>query len=169
MARSEGQDELRRVYRAHVRAVYGFFAYSVRAATAEDLTSATFERVLAAWPSFDPAKGSERTWILTIARNQLTDHYRRERLRTTTSTDEHPALLDTLSTTEHPLAAHLEAEAIKSWLGELDERAREILAMRFVADLSPAEIAELMELTVDNVHQILSRSLRKMRAGADRD
>src|SRR2546423_1406970 len=92
--RSQAQEELRRVYRAHVDAVYAFLAASVRPTVAEDLTAATFERVVRAWRSYDPARASERTWILSIARNLLTDHYRRQHHRAALSTDEHPELLE---------------------------------------------------------------------------
>ena len=44
-----------------------------------------------------PQRGPERAWVLAIARNLLTDHYRRQRHRDTVSTDEHPLLLDALS------------------------------------------------------------------------
>jgi DNA-directed RNA polymerase specialized sigma24 family protein len=39
-----------------------------------------------------------------------------------------------------------------------------LIALRFGADLTGSELADLLGLTVDNVHQILSRSLRKLRA-----
>jgi RNA polymerase sigma factor (sigma-70 family) len=48
-------------------------------------------------------------------------------------------------------------------LAELTEREREVLALRFGGDLTGAEIAELLELTVANVQQITSRALRKLR------
>ena len=41
-------DELRRVYREHVPAVFAFFGYAVARETAEDLTASTFERVIRA-------------------------------------------------------------------------------------------------------------------------
>lgn len=160
-------DELRRVYRTHVRAVYAFLAYSVRPDTAEDLTSLTFERVLRAWDSFDPRRGGERTWILTIARNVLMDHFRRDRLRTAASTDEHPALLDALVAEDDPLAECLRVEGLKGWLGQLGEREREVLALRYGADLQAGEIADLIGLSVANVHQITSRALRRLRKAAE--
>jgi RNA polymerase sigma factor (sigma-70 family) len=159
-------DDLSRVYREHVGAVYGFFAYSLREAAAEDLTSAAFERVLRAWPSYDPAKGSERSWILTIARNLLVDHYRRESHRDTVSTDEHPALLEGLAAGDEPLDRILSADELRGWLRVLGEREREIVALRYAADLPAAEIAEIVGLTAANVHQILSRSLRRLREAA---
>jgi RNA polymerase sigma factor (sigma-70 family) len=170
MARTphDRQDELRRVYRAHVRAVFGFFAYAVGREEAEDLTSQTFERVVRAWDSFDAAKASERTWILSIARNALTDHFRRRSHRQALSTDEHPALLDSVLDTDDPLARQLTIESLKEWLGALGERERLVLALHFGADLSAADIAEATQLSVANVHQIVSRSLRKLRDAAER-
>jgi RNA polymerase sigma factor (sigma-70 family) len=162
------QEELRRVYRAHVNAVYAFFAYSVGRTTAEDLTSSAFERVIRSWDSFDPSKGSERTWILTICRNLLTDHHRRQQHRDATSLDEHPALLDTLVGPEDEYARRLDRDELRSWLSALSEREKEVLALRYGADLKAEDIAALTDLTTANVHQILSRTLRKLRTAADR-
>jgi RNA polymerase sigma factor (sigma-70 family) len=159
-------EELRRVYRANVRAVYAFLAYSVRADVAEDLTATTFERVVRAWPSFDPARASERTWILSIARNALTDHYRRDRLRQGPSVDEHPALLDSLRS-EGADAAPLRRASLHRWLADLDDRERLLIALRYGADMSTAEAAEAAGLSTANAQQILSRCLRRLRAAAE--
>ena len=157
-------DELRRVYREHVDAVYAFLAYSVDPATAEDLTAATFERVVRSWKRFDSERGSERTWVLAIARNLLTDHFRAHRHRDAVSTDEHPLLLDRLVDDLDPLAERLTAEELARWLAPLGQREREVLALRYAADLTTAEIARLLGLTAANVQQINSRSLRRLRA-----
>jgi RNA polymerase sigma-70 factor (ECF subfamily) len=158
-------DTLRRVYREHVQAVYAFFAYAVDQATAEDLTSATFEKVIRAWDRYDAAKAGERTWILAIARNTLNDHYRRRRFRDAVSTDEHPALLDSLAG-EDEYERVLDRADVAGWLDDLAPRERELLALRYGADLTAADIAALTGLTAANVHQILSRSLRRLRTQA---
>jgi RNA polymerase sigma-70 factor (ECF subfamily) len=140
--RPRHDDELRRVFTDHVGAVYALFAYSVDRATAEDLTSATFEKVIRSWRRYDAAKAAERTWILAIARNTMIDHFRRQSHRDTTSTDEHPGLIDQLATGDDFTLRHLEAD-------------------------QPAnDIAEMLGLSSANVHQIISRSLRKLRAVA---
>jgi len=157
-------EELQRVYRDHFDAVYAFLAYSVDRATAEDLTAGTFERVVRSWKRFDPRRGSERTWVLAIARNLLTDHFRSSRHREAVSTDEHPALLDRLVDNLEPLTERLTAEELARWLAPLGEREREILALRYAADLTTAEIARLLGLTAANVQQINSRSLRRLRS-----
>ncbi len=54
-------------------------------------------------------------------------------------------------------------------LAALGERERELIALRYGADLTGPEIAELCGLTLANVQQILSRSLRRMRAELESD
>jgi RNA polymerase sigma-70 factor (ECF subfamily) len=164
LKRRAGQtDVLRRVYREHVRGVYGFLSYFVDHTTAEDLTSGTFERVVRSWESFDPRRASERTWILTIARNLLTDHFRRSRHRESVSIEEHPALLEHALAPDDPLRDQLTTDELKRWLNPLGDRERTILALRYAADLDGSEIARVLGLTPANVHQILSRSLRRLR------
>jgi RNA polymerase sigma-70 factor, ECF subfamily len=155
-------DELRQVYREHVDAVFAFFAYSVARPVAEDLTSATFERVIRAWKSYDPRKAGVRTWVLAIARNQLTDHYRRSSHRDARSTDAEPALLDELPTVD-PTADVADRDAFRTMLAQAGDREREVLALRYGADLSANEVAELLGLSSANVHQIASRALRRLR------
>jgi len=148
-----------RVYDEHVWRVYGFLAYRLGDRdTAEDLTQATFERALRAWARFDPRRASESTWLLAIARNLLIDHYRRDRSNLTEPIEEHVA--PTVPGPEEHLTASAE---LVSALGRLSERDREIVALRFGGDMTGPEIAQLLDLTLANVQQILSRSLRKLR------
>jgi RNA polymerase sigma-70 factor (ECF subfamily) len=155
-------DDLPRVYRSHVDAVYSFFACSVAQHEAEDLTAATFERVVRSWKSYDAARARERTWVLAIARNLLIDHYRRRAHRDAVSTDEYPGLLER-ATAGDDFAHVLDGDELRQWLRPLSERAREVLSLRYAADLPPAEIARLLGLNLANVHQILSRSIRTLR------
>jgi RNA polymerase sigma factor (sigma-70 family) len=162
--RPSADDELRAVYEENVAAVYAFLAYSVSREVAEDLTSATFERVIRSWASYDPTRSSVRSWVLVIARHLLMDHYRRQKHRAGPSLDEHPVILDTLVTPDDPMAHLFDTDTVKGWLGELAPRERDVLAMRYGADMTAAEIARALELTEANVHQISSRALRRLRA-----
>ncbi|MDQ3729969.1 MAG: sigma-70 family RNA polymerase sigma factor, partial [Actinomycetota bacterium] len=155
------------VYDEHVWDVYGFFGYRVRTREeAEDLTQATFERALRAWDRFDPKRASAKTWILVIAKNVLIDHYRRSGSRR-----EEPLPEEHL---DGGLGRHEPYERIDETglgpapeltdaLGQLGVREREVIALRFGGDLAGAEIAEMTGLSLANVQQILSRSLRGMR------
>jgi len=153
------QSDFTRVYEQHVWRVYGFLAYRLRDRdAAEDLTQATFERALRAWSRFDPRRASERTWLLAIARNLLIDHHRRDRSGLLEPIDERIA--PTVPGPEERLSN--QPELIEA-LATLGDRDREVIALRFGGDLSGPEIAAVMDLSLANVQQILSRSLRRLR------
>lgn len=153
------QSSFARVYEEHVWRVYGFLAYQVRdRVVAEDLTQATFERALRAWSRFDPRRASESTWLMTIARNLAVDHHRRERWVSHDVIEERA--LPTVPGPEEQLGASPEVVAA---LEQLSDRDRQVIALRFGGDLTNPEIAELLELSLSNVQQIVSRSLRKLR------
>lgn len=166
MTQVQNDDELRRLYRTHARAVFAFFTYRAPREIAEDLTSSTFERVVRHWGRFDASRGSEKTWIFAIARNVIIDYYRREQHHVTVSTDQHPGLLDRLTTSESLSDRHVQAEGIREWLAQLDERECMLVALRYGGDLSTAEVAQATGLSLANVQQILSRCLRRLRANA---
>jgi RNA polymerase sigma-70 factor (ECF subfamily) len=153
------------VYDEHIWRVYAFFAYRVGSrADAEDLTQATFERALRAWQRFDPRRASAATWLLTIARNLLIDHLRRDASRLSLSIDADQVLEDRLPVSPDPNQRLGLDPALETALSRLGDRERDIVALRFGWDLSGPEIAELLDLSLANVQQILSRTLRRLRA-----
>jgi len=155
------------VYDEHVWHVYGFFAYRLRSrADAEDLTQLTFERALRSWGRYDAAQASVGTWLMVIGRNLLVDHFRGDRTGRQQPLDEldreHRALVSAPDRLDLGLGPDLERA-----LAELGYRERELIALRFGADLNGPEIAALTGLSLANVQQILSRSLRRLRAILD--
>jgi RNA polymerase sigma factor (sigma-70 family) len=151
--------EFTRVYDEHVWRVYGFLAYRLGDRNAaEDLTQATFERALRAWSRFDPRRASESTWLLAIARNLLIDHHRRDRSHLTEPIEEHLAPV-----VPGPEEQFTRSPELATALARLSGRDLEVIALRFGGDMSGPEIAQLLGLTLANVQQILSRSLRKLR------
>ncbi len=153
-----------RAYDDHVWQVYGFFAYRLRdRSDAQDLTQLTFERALRAWSRYDPGQASVGTWLLAIARNLLIDHFRADRGARHQPLDELDRDHRVLRTEAQPPDLGL-APDLERALATLGDRAREIIALRFGGDLTGPEIAALTNLTLANVQQILSRSLRRMHA-----
>ena len=161
--RRASRDGLLDAYEENVNAIYAFFSYSVSHETAEDLTASTFERVVKAWSRFNPETAQPRTWILAIARNVLADHFRRQSHRGAISLDDHPALAASLASSDDPAARLLSLDMVREWLAALEPREREVLALRFAADLSAADVARHLDLSEANVHQIASRALRRLR------
>ena len=152
------------VYDEHIWQVYGFFAYRLRSrADAEDLTQQTFERALRSWHRYDASRASVSTWLLVIARNLLIDHFRAAR-----RSRDRP--LDVEESEQGQLVAPADVPdlglepGLERALAALGDREREIIALRFGGELTGPEIAAATGLTLANVQQILSRSLRRMRA-----
>jgi RNA polymerase sigma factor (sigma-70 family) len=157
------RQEFAGVYDEHVWDVYGFFGYRLNSrADAEDLTQQTFERALKAWSRFDEHKGTAAAWLMSIARNLLIDHYRRDRSRQHDSIDD-PEQDLALPHAEGPEADLGISAELASALAQLPDRQRELVALRYGADLTGPEIAELTGLTLANVQQLLSRGLRRLR------
>jgi RNA polymerase sigma factor (sigma-70 family) len=155
--------DFEQAYDEHCWRLFGFFAYRVSSrADAEDLTQLTFERALAAWESFDPARASAGTWLFAIARNLLIDHRRAAGAPTRRGVP-----LDALDPASEPRVPGPEGNLglspeIATALAQLSDREREILALRFGGDLGGPEIAAAMGLSLANVQQIVSRSLRHL-------
>jgi RNA polymerase sigma factor (sigma-70 family) len=131
------------------------------------LTQQTFERALKAWDRFDPPRATVGTWLIAIARNLLIDHYR-SAAASATSVPLSEVDPQSLPSVDGPFPAlGLEPELANA-LNGLADRDREILALRYGADLTGPEIADLTGLTLPNVQQIISRSLRRLRERLER-
>jgi DNA-directed RNA polymerase specialized sigma24 family protein len=160
--------EFEQAYDDNLERVYAFFAYRLNSRDdAEDLTQQTFERALRAWDRFDPRRAAVGTWLVAIARNLLIDHYR------AAPPPESTMPLEAVPVNDLPAAngvipgMGLEPDLARA-LGGLTQRDREILALRYGADLTGPEIVELTGLSLSNVQQILSRSLRRLREAIER-
>jgi RNA polymerase sigma-70 factor (ECF subfamily) len=151
-------------YDEHVWQVYAFLAYRCATrADAEDLTQQTFERALRAWHRYDHKRASLQTWLLTIARNLLIDFYRADK----TSTQEPIDVLGEREPGEEDAYDLGLRPELAAALGDLSQRDRDVVALRFGGDLTGPEIADMLDLSLANVQQILSRSLRRLRAALE--
>jgi RNA polymerase sigma factor (sigma-70 family) len=138
-----------------IRRVYAYAAYRVGdGPDAEDVTSETFERALRYRSSFDPRRGDAAAWLIGIARRCIAD----VAARVETPTDELPDRVGD-GIEEHAIR-RLELRAAVS---QLDERDQELVALRYGADLTARQIAELLELRTNAVEVALHRALARLR------
>jgi RNA polymerase sigma-70 factor (ECF subfamily) len=106
------------------------------------------------------------TWLLAIARNLVIDHLR--------TGARHPGAvpIDDVPASELPRTDEASDRAglspeLETAFTDLEERERELIALRYGADLPGPQVAALAGLSLANVHQILSRALRKLRDRLD--
>jgi RNA polymerase sigma-70 factor, ECF subfamily len=139
-----------------LRRVYAYVAYRVgNQSDAEDITSETFERALRYRDGFDERKGEPVAWLLGIARNCVYDALLRPRER---AADEVPAAQPDV---EDEVVGKL---ALMEALATLSPSDRELLALRYGADLSPREIGRLLDHTRNAVDVALSRARTRLAA-----
>ena len=152
------------VYREEMPRVFNYLRYrGLDRATAEDLTSATFEKAWRARDRYRRDRAAVSTWLLAIARNVAIDHFRRNR-------PEVPLVEDAARDEDTPETAALRAgqsRRLAELLRALPERERELLALKYGAEATNRAIAALTGLSESNVGTILHRTIGALRARWD--
>jgi RNA polymerase sigma-70 factor (ECF subfamily) len=156
------------LYDRYFSRVYNYARYRVGdAAAADDAVSRIFEKALDRLPSFDPARGAEDAWLFAIARSVVADHFRGIRppgpaLESIDPPAREPDFTDSLAGEES-------ARALLGAVRALDERSREILALKFGARVTNRAIAEQTGLTESHVGVLVHRALKALKAVLEDD
>jgi RNA polymerase sigma-70 factor (ECF subfamily) len=151
------------LYAEQLPRVYNYFRFRVgEGAVAEDLTSATFEKAWRARNRYRRDLAAFSTWMLVIARNVAADHFRRVRPHVPI---EDAAGLAAGATPEDLAVHRSDVERLARLLTGLDDRARDMLALKYGAGLTNRAIARHTGLSESNVGTILHRSIQALRAG----
>ncbi len=151
------------------RRVYALcYRFTNSAHDAEDLTQDVFIKVYGNLRSFDAAKGSFQTWITTLTRNLLVDHFRRSRQqRATDSIDAGwdqggetmpaaPIIDPRTSPYQHAVQNQLE-RMVQSALARVSPELREAVILRDLQDMDYKEIAEVLAIPQGTVKSRISR------------
>ena len=138
-----------------IRRVYAYVAYAIGdGAEAEDVTSETFERALRYRSSYDPSRGEPIAWLIGIARHCIRD----AATAPTAPIDEAEAPGEEL---ESVVMRRVELASALSRLGSHD---RELLALRYGADLTARRTAEVLGMRTNAVEVALHRARARLRA-----
>jgi len=139
-----------------IRRVYAYAAYRLgHGADAEDVTGQVIERALRYRSSYDPRLGEPTSWLIGIARKCVDDVFR-DRARG--SAPEHqPGDVDDLETST------LERLSVSDAVAGLEPRDRELIALRYGADLSTREIARLLDMEPNAIDVALHRARVRLR------
>ena len=153
------------LYTRYAPAIYRYLHWQSRdAILAQDLTSSTFEHAWRARASFKG--GSEQAWLYRIARNLLTDHWRRKK---DLLMDDIPALSEQLESTA-PTYDYDEEQRLGQLgraMDQLSEDLRTIVVLRFIEGLSAKEVGAILGLSEGNIRIKQFRALGQMRKWMD--
>jgi RNA polymerase sigma-70 factor (ECF subfamily) len=163
LARTGDKDAFGLLYDHYQSSVYRFLYYRTRSQTlAEDLTSETFFRALRSMDGFRWQGKDFGAWLMTIARNLTTDHFKAGRTRLEMTTEDMTPHDDATEGPESAVLAGLTNEVLLKALTELPTEQRECLIMRFLQGLSIAETALALQRSEGAVKQLQLRGVRNL-------
>jgi len=151
----EGDHEaFRFLYITYSQNIYGYVRSIVRDDhEAEDVTQHVFAKLMTTLVKYDDRGVPFFAWLLRMARNVAIDHLRANRL---TPTEE---VLDPTSSSGVDLD---QVETVRAALAAIPEEQREVVVLRHVVGLSPAEIADRMGRTESSIHGLHHRGRRAL-------
>ncbi len=152
--------DMEEIYNAYHGKVMGYLMARIRnRADAEDLCSDVFEKVQRKLGDYDKGKAAIGTWIFTITRNTLIDHYRRTRPQ-----EELDENLAEEGEMDESLLNNETLSELASALHKLPQQLMDIIVLRYYDKKPLTEIAELMGLSYGAVklrHQNALQLLRE--------
>ena len=127
---------------------------------AEELTALTLEKAWMNRRNFHKDNGQVQAWIFGIARNVSSDYFRKRRHEI--PIEEIPELGFSTSV-EDDIQRKLDFQLVLAILNQFSVRERDLVAMKYGAELNNREIARLTGLSESNVGTILCRTVKKIR------
>src|SRR6185312_4712758 len=171
--------------KAHHRRVYALcYRFTGSPVDAEDLTQDVFLKVYGNLAAFDTERGSFQTWITTLTRNLLVDHFRRtKQQRVTDSMDagwddaEDRATAARLAgqlaaggPSPHEQAARKElAKMVQEALTRISPELREAVILRDLQDMDYKEIAQVLRIPEGTVKSRISRGRAELARVLDKN
>lgn len=160
-------DEFSDYYHQYKHKVYSFVLYRVGGDVnlAEDLTSDVFLKAFERFESYNP-KYAFSTWIFTIARNTVIDHYRKDKGQAADVNELAEVIGDERDTVEDwgfELDRQPKLKEIYRCLEKLPDFHKDCLILKYLEDHTNTEIAEITGQSESYVRQGLSRGLKKLK------
>ena len=158
------------IVRLHNRRIYNLcYRFTNSAEDAQDLTQDVFIRVYRTLSSYDVEKGAFATWLTTLTRNLLVDHFRRSKQdRVTDSIDAKlreeedslslsERLPDQGPTPDDRLASKETQKLVQQALARISPELREAVILRDLQDMDYKEIAQVLRVPEGTVKSRINR------------
>jgi RNA polymerase sigma-70 factor, ECF subfamily len=152
------------LYDLYIEKIYRFVLFKVGSREeAEDLTSDVFLRV---WNYLIERDGENITSIsglfYTTARNIIIDHYRQRAKKQTCSIDHVAEFVSDNITPKEKIELQQEADVLLNSVKLLKQEYQEVILLRFIDELSIAEISKILNKKKTNVRVTLHRAIKKL-------
>jgi len=161
-------DAFQKLYERHRGGLYRYFLRQSNQSVAEELFQDVWMRVVQSRKRYRP-KALFKTWLYTLARNRLFDHYRRDAARPVRNTepgDDSPeiSMPDTNPGPQRLLDLRDCLEQLLQLVSGLPNVQRQTFLLRHEAGMSLAEIAETMSTGAETAKSRLRYAMDRLRA-----
>jgi RNA polymerase sigma-70 factor (ECF subfamily) len=143
--RAQQRDEkaFAQLYEGHFDKIYRYVVLRIgNAIEAEDVTQQVFLNALQSISSFKWKGAPFSAWLFRIAHNQVVDYLRKKTRQATESLDE--SLVISKSDPQLVVEQRLDIEQLILATKQLTKAQQEVIALRFVSELSTAQVAKVM-------------------------
>ena len=152
------------IYDQYVEKIYAYIYHRVgQAELAEDLTGQVFMRMLEAIRSGQAWRTSFSGWLYRIAHNLVIDYYRRRGRTTFVDIDEVAPISTTEGEPSKSVQASMDRENLRAALNQLTEEQAQVITLRFLEDLSIAEVATIMDKNEGAIKALQYRAVLALR------
>ena len=154
------------LYDHYITPIYRFIY--LKTSSREEAEDLTHEVFLSAWrnmPSYKHKGFPFSSWLYQIARNKVIDHFRTRKIMAPIEEIVQSELdIPVLINTENDLDLALDLEKIKYAMQFLPEEHQNVIIMRFVEDMAPKEIAEILGKSEGSVRLVQHRAIRNLKS-----
>ena len=129
---------------------------------AEELTQDAF---LKTWQYLESGNEVDnlRPFLYRVATNLVIDHVRRKKEDSLDAALEANPQAEPVGTDARDVERNVLLNQVKRSLAELGQEERDLVTMRYIDDMNPREIAELMGITPNHVSVKLNRAVTRLR------
>jgi RNA polymerase sigma-70 factor, ECF subfamily len=157
-AKKGDREAVSMLYEAYAQAVFRYISYRVQSdMIAEDLTADVFLRMVRSLPEYKYTGAPFGAWLFRIAANRITD-YRRERH----IPDEIPEQYSDSVDLQAEFEREEEQSRLRVAIQALPEDYQAVLILRFMQDLSHADVASAVGKSVEAVRVLQHRALKAL-------
>jgi len=157
-------DRLAAIYDELAPAVTGYFR-ARGSRDPEDLCGDVFVKVAAGLGRFRGDERALRRWVFTIAHHRMVDEYRSAPRRRELMTSQPPDAAG--DDPDDPSASGVDCDLLAA-LARLTDEQRDVIVLRYVADLSVRDVAKVVHKREGAVKMLQARGLDELRAHLDR-
>jgi len=160
---SDANDLFLSHYQENKNKVFNYLMYRLNfdKALAEDLFMDVVLKAYNSFGSFNPEKGSFKTWIFAMAHNHLVNHWRDRQKSESVSLDQLEEEGVTVAVTEldEGVSNEIEGRNIRKAMSLLSDAEREVITLRYLEDLDYAEISAVTGRKEGAIRTGLSRAM----------